>query len=745
MQIENLTKTYLSKKGKRSSALQDISLKINNKGFLLLSGKSGAGKSTLINILSGLDTDYEGDVFYRDIHLKNLSRKELNAYRNSEIGFIFQDFCLIENKTVFENLSLPLEIQNSKENQIEKLLHQFGLEEHKDKYPSELSGGEQQRVAIARALLKNPNILIADEPTSSLDLDNATMILDLLKEISETKLVIVVSHDISLIKPYADRIILLENGKIRSDSQPQLYDAECEPFCFKKTSVSLKFIIKESFHHLYDHLKFYIFILFAIILSLAFVGSFLTMNQYHPNEILLHSAKSFNDTFLTLKPEESNKNSDLELDSALQNQVLDMESCIRFQTGIDTNFANRTYSGFSLCLAEDNLSGIIVLSSQNQKKINHFLIEGTFPTKENEVVITDYLFQSYKAFGYRNQNTNYSIHTFEDLTSVPFDIDSHEYRIVGVIDTKFNYDYYKNKIENKTNNHISDEIHSLNQGIHTALFVHENFFKQMPVSSLSCSIQSADKEFSYRDLEVQISKNLQGNEIICPTSFIGESKIKIDNLGEKNVKIISSCSENRIYLSEEFYETIRTESTAPKTTGFLLKLSEKEQINRKNLEFFQKNHFVVESPYEIMMESIKDTYDLLKNIILYLSIVLFLLGVLLCLKFSWDSIESDKKQIAIDKVLGMTYSDISKIYLIQAVFSAILTFSGAVPLAVVMNFSLNTLLNSLFGVQLVLPIISIPTILFLFGVPLFLFIVSLIYPLYRYNQKQNPLQLLKSL
>ena len=109
MFIDSISKKY---KKNAPKALDSVSLKIENKGFILLTGKSGSGKSTLINIISGLDTDYQGNVFYKDVNLKDLSRKELTAYRNTEIGFVFQDYCLIENKTVLENLSLPLNMQN---------------------------------------------------------------------------------------------------------------------------------------------------------------------------------------------------------------------------------------------------------------------------------------------------------------------------------------------------------------------------------------------------------------------------------------------------------------------------------------------------------------------------------------------------------------------------------------------------------------------------------------------------------
>ncbi len=738
MRLEQIYKTYITKKGQHFPALHSVSLKIENKGFILLTGKSGSGKSTLINIISGLDTDYQGNVFYKDVNLKDLSRKELTAYRNTEIGFVFQDYCLIENKTVLENLSLPLNMQNiDQQDRIDSILQQFGLSEHKHKYPNELSGGEQQRVSIARALLKNPNIVIADEPTSSLDNTNATMILELLKEISKTKLVIVVSHDTTLVGLFADRVITLNEGSVLSDSNPIDTIQETEKLNIKKYAISFKFLLTDVFHNLSQNIKFYIFLLFATIFSLSLVGSTITMNQFNEDHILYNSVKNFDEQFITFSSPDSTI-TDTDYKPTLQKQIIPIETCKALENSLYTEF-DSLFSIDTSYLADGWFSGIIVLNQKNLNTLPYTLSEGRFPNKENEIVLTDYIFQTYKTLGYSIEDTSYSIQTFSDLESVPFYINQKQYKIVGIIDTKFNYSYYKNQIKQEVSKHLFDEIDALNQGIHTAVFVNETFFDSIPVI-MDLEIKQNDKTLYFTD-SIQINKNLNDYEIQCSLDT-GEGLLEFSNI---TIPIhITSNEEDILYVSEKLYSEILEQYTARQTNHILLKLSNKTSTDLKNIQFLKTKNLQIESPHKVMINYIKENYNLLKTIILCLSVFLLLLGLLLGFKFSSESISSNKKQIAIYKALGMTQTDISKIYILQSIISACFTFIPSTLLSFLSNWIINGIINKTMTTSLALPSFSIFTFLFLFFVPIFLFTVSIIYPLYKYNKKLNPFQLLHS-
>ena len=218
IKIENLTKIYKSKKRAKVKALDKISFDLPDKGLIFVIGKSGSGKSTLLNLIGGLDNITEGNISVNGFDLNKTSEKDLYSYRSSNVGFIFQDFHLLDDLTVEENIKFSLKLLQSNDNSlIQKALKEVDLEGYENRYPKELSGGEKQRVAIARALVKDPEIILADEPTGNLDSKTTKLIIELIKKISATKLVLIVSHNLYDAFDYADRIIELSYGKVIND------------------------------------------------------------------------------------------------------------------------------------------------------------------------------------------------------------------------------------------------------------------------------------------------------------------------------------------------------------------------------------------------------------------------------------------------------------------------------------------------------------------------------------------------
>lgn len=219
--IKNVTKIYNSEKGKPLTALCNIDIELGDTGFICILGKSGSGKSTLLNLIAGLDTITEGTILIDNADIQNYSDLEMANCRKDKIGFIFQDFQLMEHLTVLENVELGLSMdvidKREKKKRAKRILENMGLATHLMHKPSELSGGQKQRVAIARALVKNPDVIIADEPTGALDTNTSTEVISILQDIAHTgKLVIVVTHD-EEIKNYATRIIELKDGKVIED------------------------------------------------------------------------------------------------------------------------------------------------------------------------------------------------------------------------------------------------------------------------------------------------------------------------------------------------------------------------------------------------------------------------------------------------------------------------------------------------------------------------------------------------
>lgn len=216
--VKNLTKVYKSKKAKICVALNNVSFSLPSKGLVFVVGKSGSGKSTMLNLLGGLDSLTSGEINVFGNQLNEYSESELYSFRSNIVGFVFQDFHLLDDLTVADNVRLSLKLMAEDDDErVKKALESVELLEYKDRYPRELSGGQQQRVAIARALVKNPDVIFADEPTGNLDSNTTEQIIKLIKEISKEKLVVVVSHNLFDAYEYADRIIELSEGRIIND------------------------------------------------------------------------------------------------------------------------------------------------------------------------------------------------------------------------------------------------------------------------------------------------------------------------------------------------------------------------------------------------------------------------------------------------------------------------------------------------------------------------------------------------
>ena len=216
--LKNVKKTYIVGE-KKFNALDNVSFTINKGEFVVILGPSGAGKSTLLNLLGGMDKATSGKIKIGEEVISNYSDSELTDYRAENIGFIFQFYNILPTLTVLENVKIVNDIVKEPKD-AKKVLREVGLENHYNKFPNQLSGGEQQRVSIARAIAKNPLLLLCDEPTGALDSKTGVEVLKLLKKQCESEsgnnTVVIVTHN-SLITEIADRVIRLKNGKVESN------------------------------------------------------------------------------------------------------------------------------------------------------------------------------------------------------------------------------------------------------------------------------------------------------------------------------------------------------------------------------------------------------------------------------------------------------------------------------------------------------------------------------------------------
>ena len=219
LQLKNITKTYAEKSDGEVAALKGISLAFRPSEFVSILGPSGCGKTTLLNIIGGLDRYSDGDLLINGVSTKTYRDKDWDTYRNHSIGFVFQSYNLIPHLTILENVELSMTLggvpKADRRKRAKEALIRVGLKEKLNKKPNQLSGGQMQRVSIARAIVNNPAIILADEPTGALDSETSITVMELLKEISETKLVIMVTHNPDLAEKYSDRIIRMLPGCMR--------------------------------------------------------------------------------------------------------------------------------------------------------------------------------------------------------------------------------------------------------------------------------------------------------------------------------------------------------------------------------------------------------------------------------------------------------------------------------------------------------------------------------------------------
>lgn len=241
LDAQNLTKIYGLDTKHPLKAICDISLQIHEGEFVVIMGPSGSGKSTLLNNISTIDIPTKGHLYINENEIQQMSENQLGKFRFSNLGFIFQDFNLLDSLTIYENIMIPLKLGGMNAKEIEEKVHQItkklNIEDLLDKYPFECSGGQQQRVAIARALVTHPKLIVADEPTGNLDSKNSHDILTMFKELNEKEgiTIIMVTHD-PMIASYSSRFLYIKDGVI--DQTLERNDLKQEDYFYKIVDIN---------------------------------------------------------------------------------------------------------------------------------------------------------------------------------------------------------------------------------------------------------------------------------------------------------------------------------------------------------------------------------------------------------------------------------------------------------------------------------------------------------------------------
>ncbi len=309
--IKNLNKYYKSGQG-TYHALRDINLTLPDKGMVFIVGKSGSGKSTLLNVIGGLDGYDSGELLIDNVTTKGFTKKDYNAYRNTYIGFIFQEFNVIKTLSIYDNIALSLELHhlNVKEHheEIMEIIEKVGLKGKENRKMNEISGGERQRVAIARALIKHPKVIIADEPTGNLDAKNRDIVIDILKSLSKERLVLIVTHDKQMADLYGDRFITIKDGAVIDDTtnKPENLVITNKEYDTKPISPTAKTSLILSAKAVLLNKWRFLLIVILFSFSLIFAGSSVNLFLTNSTKEYANYQKEYNNFVVNLTQEYTN-------------------------------------------------------------------------------------------------------------------------------------------------------------------------------------------------------------------------------------------------------------------------------------------------------------------------------------------------------------------------------------------------------------------------------------------------------
>lgn len=422
IELKNIKKNYKNQKV-TTEVLKGINLKLGERGITFILGKSGSGKSTLLNILGGLDNYTSGDLIINGKSTKTFTEKNWDAYRNTYMGFVFQEYNLLDNYTVEDNIKLAMELQHKKcsNKEISEVLKLVELEGLSKRKTNELSGGQKQRIAIARSLIKNPEIILADEPTGNLDKETSRQIFEILKKLSKGKLIVIVSHDEESARKYADRIVRIEDGLIISDDNTEKIENKSK-FMLVDAKLPFFYTMKMGLGNLF-HKKFrLLFSVMLITLCLICFGTSISCLDFDINDAYLKTFEKNGSTEVYLTEYKSNLDYEKvminQLKSAFGSDVVVLPETLELdqnfvteankKTGlvwneeysVTNNFSNLewTYSSAAgdsamlyFYIGNTPTAKTIKLVKYNEQLFNDYNLIGTKPVNDDEIVINSFI------------------------------------------------------------------------------------------------------------------------------------------------------------------------------------------------------------------------------------------------------------------------------------------------------------------------------------------------------------------
>ncbi len=820
IELKGVRKTYKAKKGSSTKALDDIYLKLADKGMTFILGKSGSGKSTLLNIIGGLDVPDSGEVIILGKNTKKFKNTDFDSYRNTYVGFVFQEFNLLEDYTVYENILLGLKLQQKKitRDKINDLLAYLGLTNLKQRKVNELSGGEKQRVAIARALVKNPKLILADEPTGNLDKENSTQVFELLKEISKDKLVVVVSHDEESAMTYADRIIKISDGIIISDTNNYEYIANYDKYMPIKSKLPFKSSLKLGLKSLKGKKIKLTFTIILTFLALTFLGITTALANYNINLVHANLLKKEQIDFIEVRKYKIFNNDYFERKELTleDNDIVKIKNKLDDNTNliykiIDAKFQNyfSIYDALRINSSESNLfSQTLEVVESNNLKLDNLI--GRSVNNKDEIVISSYIADEIIKNGIYpyDEDELYIPSDYNELISgdKTFEILNNPIKIVGII--KYDTSMYKETIDKRNEGlNLSNKEYTLlssfdakRKNIYNKIYVTSDFVNNLEVEDNLYFDSNYDYKLSSYDIKLDnatfntisllnddtiyyngsswVNTKLKENEIVLNVSNlsifnendyrnkfnayvnqnIGKNQLElekeffvdyikdIDIIG-KNVSILVSSF---IYNTNDTYSNLKVvgitglisvdnddhkyfiaDNTLSKyklnaisKVGLFVKTSSLKNFKKIMHDFSYDDELAVNSPFIDTITSLIHPINIFKKVAFYLGIVFLIFTIILVTNLIVSSITSRKRDIGILRALGASNVSVVKIFIIEGIALAIISWLLSIVGLFISSRILNDYLSDSFNMLIRPTIISSYEIIAIFIIILVIVIVS---------------------
>ncbi len=614
--------------------INDTTLKLPKKGMIAFLGESGSGKTTLVNVLGGLDSYKSGSISYDDTKFLKYQMDKVDTYRRNHFGYIFQNYNILEDKTVYENLLLALHIigiydETECEKRIKNALEAVGLYKFRKKLAGALSGGQMQRVSIARALVKHNDVIIADEPTGNLDSESTRQIIRILKKLSINSLIILVTHDISLANTYADYIYHIKDGKISDYKENNLKDNEKEDnFTYddsfyepiiKKDRAKFGLLLKEEFCNFFnDKVKGKIFKFAFFLIGIIFMVINVLVTTNNPNKINDIAAR--NDVY-TLK-----------ISSFQTKENIYSELARVYDLGyIDDIYSNNQSGSLKIKMGVSTSIKLDYSNVYNQTLIKDSLIIGKRPENTNEVVITSKMADELtKSKYYRSYDEIIGLKLFLNES------------IVGIAKNDQAYIYKLNQTYNSANYYY-------NSGIY-------NF------------------EIYDDSLQIEGNKPKSLNDIVVSSQFLINKGLKVGQTLNNGDKICGSFDNRKeiVYgLSDRiFIQSIESEEVDC-TINDLTRL--------KGYQTFE-----VTNKYENIYENNLDNYNQSKYINLTIEIILIIICAIYLIFTMKSKMLHDIYEIGVRRELGQKRISIILNYILKSFVTLTLT--------IIIGYILSTLI-----------------------------------------------------